>query len=58
VLYRGDIVESGPAEKVTSAPDAPYTQKLLLAAPVADPLEQRRRRAARRALLDGQTSAA
>jgi ABC-type glutathione transport system ATPase component len=58
VLYRGDIVESGPAAKVTSAPEDPYTRRLLLAAPVADPIEQRRRRAARRALLDAEHSAA
>jgi len=54
VLYRGDIVENGPASEVTSAPAHPYTQRLLLAAPVADPGEQRRRRAARRALLETQ----
>ncbi len=44
VLYRGDMVETGPADKVTSAPDHPYTQKLLLAAPVSDPVAQRQRR--------------
>ncbi|MGY1743031.1 MULTISPECIES: ATP-binding cassette domain-containing protein [unclassified Blastococcus] len=44
VLYRGDMVESGPAATVTSAPDHPYTQKLLLAAPVSDPVAQRARR--------------
>ena len=44
VLYRGDMVESGPADEVTSAPDHPYTQKLLLAAPVSDPVAQRARR--------------
>ena len=41
VLYRGDIVETGPAAQVTSAPEHPYTQRLLLAAPVADPIRQR-----------------
>jgi ABC-type glutathione transport system ATPase component len=44
VLYRGDMVETGPADKVTSRPDHPYTQKLLLAAPVSDPVAQRERR--------------
>jgi peptide/nickel transport system ATP-binding protein len=44
VLYRGDIVETGDASKVTSHPDHPYTQKLLNSAPVADPALQRKRR--------------
>lgn len=56
VLYRGDLVETGPAAKVTSAPEHPYTQRLLLAAPVADPDEQARRRAARNELLAAQPS--
>lgn len=47
VVYRGDIVETGPAEVVTRAPEHPYTRQLLLAAPVADPLDQRERRAER-----------
>lgn len=50
VLYRGDLVETGPAAVVTSAPEHPYTQRLLLAAPVADPALQRERREARRKL--------
>ncbi|WP_030437453.1 ATP-binding cassette domain-containing protein [Actinoplanes subtropicus] len=50
VLYRGDLIETGPAATVTSAPDHPYTRKLLVAAPVADPVEQRRRREERRRL--------
>ncbi|MFD5407319.1 ATP-binding cassette domain-containing protein [Streptomyces griseorubiginosus] len=50
VIHRGDIVETGPAGEVTTNPEHPYTQRLLLAAPVADPAEQRRRRAARRHL--------
>ena len=37
VLYRGDIVETGTLPVVTSTPSHAYTQKLLLAAPVADP---------------------
>ncbi|MEU1984587.1 ATP-binding cassette domain-containing protein [Nocardia sp. NPDC019395] len=52
VLYRGDIVETGPAGVVTSTPDHPYTQRLLLAAPVADPVRQRSRRAERRRLAE------
>ncbi|KQQ66265.1 ATP-binding cassette domain-containing protein [Microbacterium sp. Leaf320] len=52
VLYRGDLVETGPAEHVTSTPDHPYTQKLLLAAPVADPARQRERRLERRRIME------
>lgn len=47
VVYRGDIMETGPAEQVTRDPQHPYTRQLLLAAPVADPIEQRGRRAER-----------
>jgi len=50
VVYRGDIVETGPADLVTSTPEHPYTQKLLLAAPIADPVEQEKRRAERHRL--------
>ncbi|WP_181801966.1 ATP-binding cassette domain-containing protein [Streptomyces shenzhenensis] len=50
VIHRGDIVETGPAGDVTTTPEHPYTRRLLLAAPVADPVEQRRRREARRSL--------
>jgi ABC-type glutathione transport system ATPase component len=52
VLYRGDLVETGPAGAVTSTPEHPYTQRLLLAAPVADPVEQQVRRAERRRLAE------
>lgn len=51
VMYRGEIVERGDAGRVTSDPDHPYTQRLLLASPVADPDAQAERRAARHALL-------
>lgn len=47
VVYKGDIVETGPADLVTSTPEHPYTQRLLLAAPIADPVEQEKRRAER-----------
>ncbi|MDF2993334.1 MAG: peptide transporter ATP-binding protein [Microbacterium sp.] len=56
VLYRGDMVETGDAPTVTSAPTNPYTQRLLLAAPVADPRLQRQRREERRRFLAKETS--
>lgn len=34
VLLRGQLVEEGPVEQVTAAPQHPYTRKLLSAAPV------------------------
>ncbi|BCW44753.1 ATP-binding cassette domain-containing protein [Arthrobacter sp. StoSoilB5] len=52
VVYRGDIVETGPADRVTSTPEHPYTQRLLLAAPIADPVEQEKRRAERHRLAE------
>lgn len=47
VVKDGRIVESGPAREVTSDPEHPHTQRLLLASPVADPDEQEQRRADR-----------
>jgi peptide/nickel transport system ATP-binding protein len=44
VLYRGAVVETGPADRLTASPEHPYTRDLLLAAPVADPARQRERR--------------
>lgn len=52
VMYRGEIVETGDAAQVTGAPEHPYTQRLLMAAPVPDPKRQAVRRAERRRLLD------
>lgn len=49
VLYRGEVVEDGDAARVTSAPDHPYTRRLLLAAPLSDPDAQRQRRLQRHA---------
>jgi len=51
VLFRGDIVEIGDGDKVTSAPEHPYTQKLLMASPLADPVRQRERREQRKKFL-------
>ncbi len=47
VMSQGEIVERGEAEQVTTRPNHPYTQRLLLAAPVPDPVRQAERRAAR-----------
>jgi ABC-type glutathione transport system ATPase component len=54
VMYQGEIVEYGDGNTVTSNPEHPYTQRLLLAAPVPDPVRQEQRRADRRRLIDAQ----
>ncbi|MEV0268273.1 hypothetical protein AB0H43_05800 [Hamadaea sp. NPDC050747] len=46
VMHRGRVVETGPTDVVLGSPVDPYTQRLLAAAPVADPVLQRSRRAA------------
>lgn len=48
VLYAGRVVERGPAALVAEHPAHPYTRALLAAAPVPDPVAQRRRQAERR----------
>ena len=52
VMSGGEIVETGDAATVTTAPQHPYTQRLLLAAPVPDPQRQAERRAERRRLAE------
>jgi ABC-type oligopeptide transport system ATPase subunit len=47
VLYRGQVMEAGGAEEVTQRPRHPYSIALTAAAPVPQPAEQARRRAAR-----------
>jgi ABC-type glutathione transport system ATPase component len=47
VLLHGEIVEQGDAGQVCDRPQHPYTQRLQMAAPVADPVRQRERRLAR-----------
>lgn len=49
VLYRGRIMEQGPAAAVHEDPLHPYSQMLLAAVPVPNPAAQKVRRAERRA---------
>jgi peptide/nickel transport system ATP-binding protein len=57
VLYQGRIVEIGKAHDVATNPTHPYTRKLQMAAPVADPKKQRIRRAKRLELAAQERSA-
>ena len=50
VLYRGQVMESGPAAAVTENPQHPFTQALVAASPVPRPAEQAARRKARESL--------
>jgi peptide/nickel transport system ATP-binding protein len=52
VMRGGEVIETGDTATVTSAPQHPYTQRLLLAAPVPDPQRQAERRAERRRLAE------
>ncbi|MGY1829196.1 oligopeptide/dipeptide ABC transporter ATP-binding protein [Geodermatophilus sp. SYSU D01180] len=58
VLYRGQVMETGPVEAVSRAPRHPYTVALTAAAPVPRPAEQAARRAAREAAGFGTAGAA
>ena len=44
VMYLGRIVEEGPAEAVYTRPRHPYTEALLSAIPIPDPVRQRSRK--------------
>jgi peptide/nickel transport system ATP-binding protein len=50
VLLHGEVIETGSAAVVTGEPRHPYTRRLLMSAPVADPARQTERRRARAAL--------
>jgi peptide/nickel transport system ATP-binding protein len=47
VLYRGRVMEEGPAHRVCDTPAHPYSQALLASVPVPDPALQRARREVR-----------
>ena len=57
VMYRGEIVEEGDGDQVTSHPVHPYTKRLFMASPVPNPDHQEVRRRERRELLDAQAAA-
>ncbi|MEY4043323.1 MAG: Oligopeptide transport ATP-binding protein OppF [Actinomycetota bacterium] len=51
VMYQGEIVEWGQGEQVTQDPQHAYTKRLMMAAPVPNPIEQTARREERRRML-------
>ncbi|MGL4340730.1 MAG: dipeptide ABC transporter ATP-binding protein [Rhodoglobus sp.] len=44
VMYRGRLIEQGTRDEILRNPKDPYTQRLLAAVPLPDPLAQRERR--------------
>jgi oligopeptide/dipeptide ABC transporter ATP-binding protein len=56
VLYRGRIMEQGPAAQIHERPLHPYTRALLAAVPVAVPERQRERRQLRNAAVAASTA--
>ncbi|MEN2739636.1 ATP-binding cassette domain-containing protein [Microbacterium sp. X-17] len=57
VLYQGQVVELGEAAQVAHHPHHEYTRRLQMAAPVADPIQQRERREERLRFLSGASAA-
>jgi peptide/nickel transport system ATP-binding protein len=51
VMYQGEIVEWGQGEQVTQNPQHAYTKRLMMAAPVPNPVEQTARREERRRMM-------
>ncbi len=41
IFLKGNVVESGPVDRVISAPEMPYTQRLIAAVPSLDPDQKR-----------------
>jgi len=53
-MHNGRLVEIGDTAQVVNHPQDSYTQRLLAAVPVPDPVAQQERRLTRDALLDQQ----
>jgi peptide/nickel transport system ATP-binding protein len=47
VMHRGRIVEQGTRDEILRSPKDPYTQRLIAAVPLPDPIAQRERRESR-----------
>ena len=54
VMKDGRLVEVGPTKEIVTAPQHPYTKRLLSAVPVPDPAEQKKRRELRDAIIEAE----